>query len=122
MTTDWIDPYVLTHTGAVSEYKPEWESQRFLLKDKMFGMMGHHKDGRPILSLKLEPAHSDLLRKEYADIIPGYYLNKDHWSSIYLDTTGVPRALVQQLIDEAYTLILRALPKKTQAEILSATP
>ena len=37
-----------------------------------------------IISVKHTPEHGEELRDKYADIVPGYYLNKAHWSSIFL--------------------------------------
>ena len=113
----WIEEYAQKKKGAVIDYKPEWEALRFLLLGKMFGMLGAHKDGRPLLSVKLEPANGEMLRQQYKDIIiPGYYLNKTHWNSIYLDVE-MPRDLIEKMIDESYRLIFKSLTKKQQAEI-----
>lgn len=112
----WIDESALKHKGAEKDYKTEWDAYRYLVGGKMFGMLGAHKDGRPLLTLKLLPADGALLRAQYPDIIPGYYMNKEHWNSIYLDGK-VPREVAERMIGESYKLILASLPKKTQAKI-----
>lgn len=113
----WIDETALVLPGAQKDYKAEWEATRYLIGDKMFAMLGEHKDGRKILSVKLPPADGVLLREEYEDIIPGYYMNKEHWNSIYLDGE-VPQDLMQKMLVKSHSLILASLPKKRQKEIL----
>ena len=117
MKYEWMDEYMRSKKGAEKDYKEEWEATRYMLKGKMFALQANHKDGREIITLKLEPTHGQLLRDEYADIIPGYYMNKEHWNSVYLDGE-IPADLLQEMIDESYELILASLSKKARQEIL----
>ena len=116
MAYTWIDTAALQQKGAEKDYKAEWDAHRYLVGGKMFGMLGTHKDGRPILTLKLLPADGLLLRQQYADIIPGYYMNKEHWNSVYLDG-NVPQDVTEKMIAESYRLLLQSLPKKAQKAI-----
>ncbi|NCC71003.1 MmcQ/YjbR family DNA-binding protein, partial [bacterium] len=78
---------------------------------------GAYKDGRPLLTVKMEPAFSELLRARYAgDIIPGYYTDKNHWSSLFLDG-DVPGDVARAMLDNGYQTTLETLPKKTQTLI-----
>ncbi len=70
-------------------------------------------EGNPILNVKLEPAMGEMLRQQYTDIIPGYYMNKEHWNSVYLEGE-VPDDLLRDLIDRSHRLILSSLSKKAQ--------
>ena len=81
-------------------------------------MCGGDKEGKPIISFKLDPSHGDMLRQQFSDIIPGYYLNKLHWNSLYLEG-NVPTEVVKNMADESYTLILESFSKKKQQEILA---
>ena len=58
---------------------------------------------------------AEVYRKEYEDVIPGYYLNKVHWNSIYMDGT-VPDNVLKEMIDMSYNLILQSLPKKIKEQ------
>lgn len=118
MDYSWIGDYCLTHKGAQRDYKVEWEATRYMIGGKMFAMDGGDKAGRPIFTVKLEPLFSDLLRRQYPDVVvPGYYMNKDHWSSMYY-AGEVPEETVREMIDQAYGLVLASLPKKTQKALL----
>ena len=70
-----------------------------------------------LLTLKLPPEESCFLREQYEDILPGYYCNKEHWSSIRLEGS-VPDHLVRELMETSYRLVLAGLSQKKQREIL----
>ena len=118
MKYTWFDEYCLSKTGAEKDYKTEWQSFRYLIRDKMFVMHTHDKEGKEILSLKLEPSHGKLLREQYeGDIVPGYYMNKEHWNSVYVDG-NVPDDCLRDMVDRSYELILGGFSKKAHQEIL----
>ena len=108
--------YAETFPAAHTDYKAEWGATRLLLDDKMFGMLGQDKAGKRILTVKLKPEDGEVLREQYAEIVPGYYMNKVHWNSI--DLAGqVPDDTIKSMIQSSYQLILQALSKKRQKEI-----
>ncbi len=116
MKYEWLESYCLSKPGAVKDYKAEWEAFRYMIFDKMFLMDGGDKNHNPIITLKLDPIFGDEMRKKYADISPGYYMNKVHWNSINRNGK-VPDKLLKSFIDESYRLILESLPKKKQLEV-----
>ena len=116
MKYEWMDEYSLQRPGAVKDYKDEWGAFRYMVGGKFFALLGGDKAGKPIVSLKLEPALGSMLREQYPDIIPGYYLNKEHWNSVYLEG-DTPDDVLRMMIDESYRLVLGGLPKKVQREI-----
>ena len=119
MNYDWLDAYCLKHKGSRMDYKTEWAATRYLIGDKMFALRGTDNQNRQLITLKLDPENGDRLRREYKDIIPGYYMNKLHWNSIFLNG-NVPDDLLKKMLDESYKLIFQALPKKLQKEISEA--
>ena len=118
MKYGFIKDYCLSKKGAEEDYKEEWEATRYSICGKMFVLVGNDKEGEAIISLKHTPEHGEELREKYEDIIPGYYLNKTHWSSVYI-SGRVPETVLKQMIDESYELVFQSLPKKLQNEILS---
>jgi Uncharacterized protein conserved in bacteria len=116
MKYEWLDEYCLEKPGAVKDYKAEWGAFRYMVGGRFFVLLGGDKAGRPIASLKLEPALGDMLRQQYPDIVPGYYLNKEHWNSVYMEG-GTPDDVLRMMINESYRLVLGGLPKKAQREI-----
>jgi predicted DNA-binding protein (MmcQ/YjbR family) len=119
---DWLDEYLLSKPGAAKDYKPEWKWTRYLVGGKMFaatcrpGPEYKGYDGRDLLSLKSEPVFAEILRNEYPDVIPGFYLNKRCWNSIYLDGS-LPEDVLRDLCDQSYKLVFEKLTKKVQKEI-----
>ena len=116
MKYDFIQAYCLSKKGVEEDYKQEWDAIRYSIRGKMFALVGNDGDGKPVISLKHTPAHGEVLREKFEDILPGYYLNKTHWSSVFLGGS-VPEAVLKQMLDEAYELIFNSLPKKVQNEI-----
>ena len=113
MAYEWLDAYLCAKEGVVKDFKVEWNATRFLLGGKMIAMRGGDRDGKPIFTFKLEPAFGQLLRDQYACIVPGYYMNKVHWNSMYLNG-NVPDDVVRDMADQTYALILQTLPKKVR--------
>ncbi len=116
MKYEWLDAYCLAKKGAEKDIKAEWNATRYMIRGKMFAMQGGDKYGKPIITVKLEPLFGELLRKQYKDIVPGYYMNKDHWNSLYLDG-NVPDVVLRDMLDKAYVILLASLSKKVQDEI-----
>ncbi|MCZ8536784.1 MmcQ/YjbR family DNA-binding protein [Paenisporosarcina quisquiliarum] len=104
------------HPGAKFDYQKDWNAERYLVGGKMFAMFGHDKSGTPILSVKCEPHRADMLREEYEDIKPGYYMNKTHWNSLALNGS-LPDAIFKECITHSYELVFKGLTKKLQNEV-----
>lgn len=113
-----LEEHCLQLNGATHDFKEEWNAHRYLIGEKMFAMIGTEASGKPIISLKCDPSRAEVLRESYYGIIPGYYLNKTHWNSIYLDAE-LPESLWEKLIIHSYELVFQKLPKKLREEILS---
>lgn len=109
----WLDTYCTNKTGCKKDFKTEWNAWRYMLAGKMFAMRGTDNTGKAIITLKLNPAFGAELRDQFPDIIPGYYMNKLHWNSVYLDGQ-VPDDVLKAMIDESHQIILTSLPKKLQ--------
>lgn len=120
---EWLDAYLLAKTGAVKDYKLEWQWWRYQVGGKLFAATcqpgPEHKgyDCRELLTLKCDPQRSELLRAEFPDIIPGFYCDKRHWISVFLDG-DVPEDVLRDLCDHSYRLVFGKLTKKLQRELL----
>lgn len=68
------------------------------------------------INLKCDPARAIELREAYPDSIqPGYHMNKAHWNTVSSEL-GLPKKLLQEMIDHSYELIVASLPKKVRLE------
>lgn len=119
---EWLDEYLLSKKGAVRDFKPEWGWHRCLVGGKMFAAVccpgPEHKgyDGRELVTLKCEPLLAEALRQEYPDVIPGFYMDKRNWNSVFLDGE-VPVDVLRDLCDRSYELVFGKLTKKLRREI-----
>ncbi|WP_427870152.1 MmcQ/YjbR family DNA-binding protein [Leucobacter luti] len=88
-------------------FGPEFAVYRIL--DKMF--MAHTVlRGEPLVILKAKPADSEVLRRAYPQITPGYHMNKRHWITLNPGKT-LERQLVEDLVTESYLLVVEGLPR-----------
>lgn len=119
---EWLDAHLQQKPGAVKDYKPEWDWFRYLVRGKMFAAVCTPGEeypaygGRTMVMLKCEPALAELFRQQYADVIPGFYCNKQHWNSVYLDGE-VPDEVLRGMCERSYALVCASLPKKVQREL-----
>ena len=118
MRYTWLDEYLMQKPG-VTKNTENWNWVRYMIGGKMFLAVCLDDNDKPYyITLKLKPVDGDLLRQQYADIIPGFYMNKMHWNSINPDGE-VPDDLLKDLADKSYDLILAGFSKKKQSEILN---
>jgi predicted DNA-binding protein (MmcQ/YjbR family) len=116
MKYDFIQAYCLAKKGAEEDFKEEWDAIRYMIRGKMFAMVGNDAANEPIISVKLNPEYGVELRERFKDIVPGYYMNKTHWNSLYLKGS-VPEEILKKMLDQSYELIFNSLTKKVQNEI-----
>ncbi|RNM12231.1 MmcQ/YjbR family DNA-binding protein [Nocardioides pocheonensis] len=75
--------------------------------------------GTPIVTLKCEPEHAVALRQQFGTITAGYHMNKRHWTSVAAGA-GVSRGLVEELVRNAYLLVVDRLPRAKRPDLPSA--
>ena len=68
------------------------------------------------VNLKCDPERAVELREVHEGITPGYHMNKKHWNTVLTDGR-VKDALIRQLLDHSYALVVASLPKRVQAEL-----
>ncbi len=117
MKYPWLDEYAMSKPG-VKKNTENWNWIRYMIGDKMFLAICLDDNDLPYyITLKSEPMEGEFLRQQYADIVPGFYMNKVHWNSIKPDG-AVPDALLKSLVDKSYDLILSGFSKRKRQEIL----
>jgi predicted DNA-binding protein (MmcQ/YjbR family) len=84
----------------------------FKVQGKMFLLISLSKPNS--FNAKCDPERCVELREKYAEIIPGWHMNKTMWNTVYVDGS-LPRKLVLELIDHSYEEVVKGLPKKIQA-------
>ena len=118
MKYPWIGEYLMGKPGVTRDLQPDWNWIRYMIGGRMFAAVCLNDDGAPCyITLKLDPLEGEFLRAQYADIIPGYYMNKRHWNSIRADG-AVPDDLIRVLLDKSYGLVLDGFSLKRRRELL----
>ena len=108
------------------------ESTVYKVRGKMF-MMTFELRGIPSLNVKIDPLDGEVLRDAYAEITPGYHMNKRHWITVAGagagagvgmdagDATGadgggegvrLDAELLHDLVLESYCLVVAKLARK----------
>jgi predicted DNA-binding protein (MmcQ/YjbR family) len=105
----------LALSGAVETFPFSPGTSVFKVGGKIFALSALRE--KPLrISLKCEPEIAERLRGAHAAIIPGYHLNKRHWNTVHLDGS-LPDAMVLDMIEDSYDLIVAALPSKTREQL-----
>ena len=119
MKYSWIDTELLQKPGVTKDLQAEWNWIRYHIGGKMFAAVClDDATGKPVyITCKLDPAEGDFLRRQYEDIIPGYYMNKVHWNSVKAEG-NVPDALLREMLEKSYRLVLGSFSKKKQCALL----
>jgi predicted DNA-binding protein (MmcQ/YjbR family) len=101
--------------GAVETYPFGPDTAVYKVAGKMFALVP--RAGEPAhVSLKCDPEWSEVLRKAYSAVGPGYHLNKRHWNTITLDGS-VPDDELDELIRHSYELVVESLPQRVRANL-----
>ncbi len=115
MTYDMLEQLLLAHKGAAMDYPFGPDAAVFKVAGKMFALVAS-EDVPLRITLKCDPIEADFLRTMYSAIIPGYYMNKQHWNTITLDGS-VPEELLLKMIDSSYALVVKGLRKAERAAL-----
>lgn len=75
----------------------------YKIGDKMFALIDERAEPLRI-SLKSDPTLSDVLRKKYESVMPGYHLNKKYWNTIILSGQLEDQEVID-LINHSYYLV-----------------
>ena len=112
MNVENFRDYCLAKKGVTEEFPFDEETLVYKVSGKMFALCGlEHVPFQ--ISLKCDPERALRLREEYDGKITGaYHMNKKHWNTVLPES--LPPALVRELIDHSYELVVNGLTKKQQ--------
>ncbi|MGW8484551.1 MmcQ/YjbR family DNA-binding protein [Microbacterium sp. NPDC055903] len=95
--------------GAVLENPFGPETDVYKVRGKVFLLLSG-EDADAMLVLKSHPEDSEALRRGFAEITPGYHMNKRHWISVR-PGPALESGLVAELVTESYLLVVEKLPR-----------
>ncbi|NOZ07368.1 MAG: MmcQ/YjbR family DNA-binding protein [FCB group bacterium] len=115
MTLEKLKRKLLTKKRAVETYPFDEVTMVIKVMNKMFALVA--VDKTPLrINLKCDPDDAQVLRNMYPSIIPGYYMNKEHWNTIILDGS-VPEEVLDKLIEDSYRLVVKGLRKADREKL-----
>jgi len=116
MYLDDLRRYCLEKPGATEDQPFGPDVLVFKVGGKMFAITNLDKLPACEVGLKCEPERALELREQYGGIFPGPYLDKKHWNYVALQG-DVPAALVRELVDHSYALVVAKLPKRERERL-----
>lgn len=116
MDIETFREYCLSKPGVDESFPFGEDTLVFKVMGKMFALTGLEAESFRV-NLKCEPLRAVELREAHPQIQPGYHMNKKHWNTVDFED-GLPDALLAELIDHSYELVVKGLPKKLQQDLL----
>lgn len=116
MNFDILRSYLADKIGSKEDLPFGPDTVVYKVRDKMFCLIALIENPLRI-TLKCDPDLALVLRSQYEVIIPGYYMNKDHWNTLILDGT-IPEEQVLEMIDESYKLVVSGLKQADRQALL----
>ncbi|MDO4244218.1 MAG: MmcQ/YjbR family DNA-binding protein [Actinomyces sp.] len=97
----------LPGSEATWPFGPEHEVYK--IRGKVFALLTT-VTGVEMVTVKADPEDGEALRRQYADIAPGYHMNKRHWITL-TPGEGLAVGLVGELVTISYLLVVEGLPR-----------
>ena len=118
MNIEQLREYCIRKKGVTEEFPFDFDTLVFKVMGKMFALvpLSRWEQGSETINLKCDPERALELRDEYDSINAGYHMSKKHWNTITAnqDTSD---ALIFELIDHFYDLVVKGLTKKLKIEL-----
>lgn len=89
---------------------PNWETYK--VSGKVFLLMTD-LPGHALVTVKVDPDRSVILREQYNEITPGYHTDKRHWISAAAGPE-IDEALVRELVTGSYRLVVNRVPNSAR--------
>lgn len=108
-----IREYCLSKQAVTESLPFDNDTLVFKVGGKIFALLS--LNGNFGLNLKCNPDKAIELRELYADITPGYHMNKTHWNTLNLNGQ-IQNKLVFELISHSYEIVKQGLTVKAKKE------
>jgi predicted DNA-binding protein (MmcQ/YjbR family) len=115
MHIDEFRDYCIAKKGVTEEFPFDADTLVFKVMGKMFALAPLERLP-PQVNLKCDPERAIALREEYdGHILPGYHMSKTNWNTLHIQQ--LPPALLRELIDLSYDLVVAKFTKKLKAAL-----
>lgn len=115
MNLEELREYCLSLKGTTEHFPFDEVTLVIKVQGKMFALIPLDNPETQI-ALKCDPERAIALREKYDAVTPAYHFNKKHWNSVRI-APSVSHALLCELIQHSYDLVVSGLPKKLKDEL-----
>ena len=114
MNIEEFREYCIDRKGVTEEFPFDAHTLVFKVMGKMFALAPLERFPAQV-NLKCDPERAIALREQYDGVIvPGYHMSKSNWNTLHIEQ--LPPALVRELTDHSYALVVDKFTKKIKAE------
>ncbi len=114
MNLEEFQKYCLSKNGVIEDFPFGEGTLVYKVGGKIFAITSF---GKPLsVNLKCDPEEAVELRERYADVQPGYHMNKKHWNTVNFDGKISLKEL-KQMVDRSYELVIKGLNKNIKVEL-----
>ncbi|WP_150271454.1 MmcQ/YjbR family DNA-binding protein [Paenibacillus tepidiphilus] len=112
MTYEEIIDYCLSFSSTYEDHPfgIEWTAVRHNGNKKLFALV-YYRNGHLCVNLKCEPERADFWRGLFAEVTPGYHMNKTHWNTLILDGE-LSGDDIREMVRHSYELTRPKLKRK----------
>ena len=114
MNIEEIRDYCLAKAGVTEDMPFGEDTLVFRVGEKLFLLTSLSQGDR--FNVKCDPERAIELREQYAEIQPGYHMNKKHWNTVHTNGS-LSRRQICDMIDHSYDLVLKSLPKSIREQM-----
>lgn len=116
MNVETLREYCLSKKAVTEDFPFGEDTLVFRVMNKIFLLVS--LSSNPLqFNAKCDPDKAIELREQYDAVQPGYHMNKKHWNTIIMDGS-LSNALLKEMIDDSYDLIVQSLPQKDRERLL----
>jgi predicted DNA-binding protein (MmcQ/YjbR family) len=115
MNIEEFREYCLAKKASSEDFPFGPETLVLRVGGKIFAITGLDSEEFTV-NLKCAPDRAVELREQYAEVQPGFHMNKTHWNTVHFEG-GLDNRLLRELIDHSYDLVAASL-KKADKEAL----
>lgn len=124
---DWLRACVAELPSTRLEDRTAWDAWVLWLsprpdprpRDKWFGLLMPHPDGRVLLNLKGDPELNAVRRESHEWVLPAYHMNRVHWVSLDLGHPAFEQGLAEQLVEDAWDVTAATYPARVREPLLA---
>ena len=116
MNVEELREYCLSLKGTTECFPFDEVTLVLKVQEKMFALIPLDNSETQI-ALKCDPERAIALREEFSSIVPAWHFNKKYWNTVIIDPS-ISRALLCELIQHSYDLVVAGLPKRLREELV----